>query len=266
MRFEENPVAADNMISLCHDLHNNETNRAPGLHASDLVFCVRKGYLQHVLKLPKPAPTADQKAMWLSGAGHGYLLQLLGAHEVVKQLTLTHRPGTRAHGHDHIVTTTVDLIEQDTFVGPLICEVKSTRKSYPTGDKLPEIELDYYIEQLATYMLTHRKTTGRLYVMFNNGDYKSLRFPIFRAYDLTLTPQELTDWMYELADRACAMLGANDVPVPLRYGWECGYCEYASKKGGPCTQDELASGRGGDKTGIKQSPFFVKELPVVRHD
>lgn len=249
MKFDENPVAAFEMMTRAYDAHEKANPRDPGLHASDLIFCPRKTWYK--ARMPKLAPGMRDMTMWLAGLGHHAVLQSIGAREVVKTYTLYCHPDRVYDPCGHRITATLDLEEDDPLVGMIPTEIKTTRKTSAANSN----SMNYYIEQLAEYMLIWHRTFGRLMVLFLCGNYKEQRMAEFKVWDIEISPAELKAWYHELAQRA-HVIQASTLPRPDRYDWECGYCPWASTKGGPCTQDELAAGRGGDKTGIKKTGFF----------
>lgn len=256
MRFDENPVAAEAMLDRAHREWEKSHPRAPGVHASDMIFCLRKAWYKR-RGIASTITTSQEKLLWIAGNGHHAMLEALGGREQTQAVTV---PCTRdGVPHEHRFTATLDLEDHDdpllTFSIPV--EIKSTRKK--STSEYPDMY--YYVEQVLTYMIIWRKTMCRLAVIFLVGDYKAVRTPVFRVWDITITDQERHAWMQEIARRV-HLIEKPDYPAPVeRYDWECGYCAYASARGGPCPQDQLAAGRGGDKSGIKRTGFFVLDTP-----
>jgi CRISPR/Cas system-associated exonuclease Cas4 (RecB family) len=266
MRASENPVAAEIFVLNAHEANEALHPRAPGMHATDLIYCLRKAWYEHK-KFPKPLPGVKELSLWLTGHGHHQMLQLQDPGQGDLEATISLQCLIGGTQHAHPITMNLDFLDETVAFPGVPTEIKSTRKS--SLAKPPEFS--WYLEQLITYLLRWGqldaltlKYYARLHVLFLNGDYRENRTPILKTWDLEVSLEELRLWHAELTLRIHAIL--NDTPpTPERYEWECDYCPYASPKGGPCEQPVLAKGRGGDKTGIKRVGFFhIEDLLATR--
>jgi hypothetical protein len=113
-------------------------------------------------------------------------------------------------------------------------EIKSTRYS---SNKDAVYGTPHYLEQLASYILAMHETRGQLLVWHMLGDYKEHRSPKLKAYDVYFEHSEMASWGMELERRADVVLSSEEPDVwgENHYDWECKYCEWNTKKGGPCT-------------------------------
>lgn len=251
MRFEEDPVEAEVVLRRAYAAHDREYPRAPGLHASDLIFCLRKAWLRfHTAGQLETYPSVRDLTMWLTGLGHHVVLEAAYPNvEVSGVIPLGCMQGGQIH--THLVVANMDAEMPSEGI-----EIKTTRKTSAAGWP----GLSYYVEQLVTYLAFFRKKTGWLHVFFLCGDYKSNRDAVFKSFRVEPSEHEIVAWIQELTRRAHVATGPNK-PVPERMDWECAYCPYASARGGPCDQDVLSKGRDGDKTGVRKTGWFVLDEP-----
>lgn len=251
MKFEESPDLAEVLLRRAHAARERLHPREPGLHASDLIFCLKKAWYKNggADTYPAPEPSLADLTLWITGSGHHAVLEAIGSEPgvITEQ---SRKVALKIRGDTVVMHVTPDVIDHD----KTMVEIKSTRKSSAAEWH----ELSYYIEQLAWYTAVWGYVRGVLYVLYLVGNYKESRGAILKAYEIEFTPEELKAWTLEMASRAELAVGER-APNPWRYAWECGYCPYASARGGPCDQDVLAKGRDGDKSYIKQTGFFGRE-------
>ena len=233
MIITENPAAARAMILAAQAAQDTAHPRAPGLHVSDLIGCLRRAWYRKN-EYPEPAQDPEDLTILLMGQGHHGLLQCEGQYEVPVILRLS----------EHEIHGTVDLL----LPGGLPVEIKTTRYS----SRKPLSQLPHYIEQLASYCLALGQYRGRLAIWHLMGDYSQNRKPVLKVYDIEWTDQEMMAWQSELHARADTVSYDWEPDLYEHYEMECGFCPFHIDQGGPCP-----GGPG------KEGGFFVQdELPA----
>lgn len=243
MRLRENPAAAKAILDEAI-ARANAKERTPGLHISDLISCRRRAWYKR-RGVPEPITTSqEQESIFLLGQGHHKVLQPSDYAEVAF-LILDPDSGEQIHGH-------IDAYWPQSPLWGVPTEIKSTRYS---SSKDAASDTPHYIEQLAAYVLGMNMTRGHLLVWYMMGDYAKNRAPVLKAYDIEFTKSELEAWRQELFDRVQMILDIDppDVVESNHYTWECDYCPYSRKKGGPCE-----TGKG------KDTPFFFNTVTPDR--
>lgn len=213
--------------------------RAPGLHLTDLIYCLRKSW--HRLRHPEwyDAQPPDDAFTLITALGHAYHWLLERAAEEPRELAGIH------YSPDEIE------IERTDAWGKRVVEFKTTRTSATkTLGEMPN-----YVEQLASYCLFEGAQYGRLQILHLVGTY-SPPTPKHIAWDLAFDPLELRMWAGELARRKQLLEAAQrleDIPLAEHYrgskgktDWECDYCPIGPKGAGLCP------GGGGERM-----PFFA---------
>lgn len=211
-----------------------EKQREPGLHVSDLIYCLRKRWYQRN-GISCPPETDESLSIMLLGEGHHGVIEPRGQGE--------HRAILKLGDHDVHATLDIYLPESTLFLHPT--EIKTTRLS---SNKIPSVDMPMYVDQLASYCLAVGDPEGLLLVWHIMGDYKeNWGKPTLRAWEFKFTPRELYAWQAELGHRARTLEGAMPwVDGVNHYVGECAHCPYFYKKGGPC--------EGGDG----RAPFFAE--------
>lgn len=255
MRIREEPFAAASLLQEAQRTQEATNARADGLHASDLIYCLRKTIYKNERKATGLADLEilDPKtlALFLTGAGHHVILQGRKQSEIKARFPIG--SGIVARGEEIWVHATLDLWEEEeegadpTAILFLPGEIKSTRKS--AGKDI--YESPHYIEQLAEYCVIWRSMEGRLYGLFLNGDYKTNRTPMFLCWRVEFAPSEMYTWEVELYRRA-TIVSRGVLPQSEHYTWECEYCPFNETVGGPCTQEARGVG--------KRTGFFTREV------
>lgn len=256
MRLYEDPVAAVDILDRAHRSWEARRPRAPGLHASDLIYCRLKAW-NKMHGVAGPAPTFQDILTWMIGNGYHEILEGAGPPEVreVEVRYVLRHLDMPAVKHGHQIATTLDLLDDDVLLGRVPTEVKSTRASSREPIQIGKPE---YIEQAYTYGLSNERPDHlRVAVAYLNGNYAPPR-PEFKVWTIEVEPGEYDAWEIELARRACTVMNQKrEFVVPERYDWECGYCTYRET----CEWPEKSKGRSGDKSGMKsQGFFFVPDL------
>lgn len=221
MRVLENPAAAEEMIREAHDYLESLHPRSTGLHVSDLIRCRRQAWYERNGFTAIPFST-QTLLLFLMGQGHHSLLEA-GVQEEELEISFD---GIKVVGHvDH-------PIDEDgvTFPG----EIKTTRASA----KKMQIPSAKYVQQVASYAVIKGVNRARIYAIFLLGDYSRAKLPTIKAWDLEFTDQELRAWKREMARRAAVLVGAETPSLAEHEGWECQYCGFAEKNGGPCPGGE----------------------------
>lgn len=228
MIVNENPAAFAELIRRADSYQKALSPRAEGLHVSDLIYCRRKSWFRRyarraAIKTGVPVPEeydTDTLVMFLLGHGyHALLEQGIEERRVVLDFS-----GVKVHG----------TIDGEVRPDGSPHEFKTTRASSARAIQ----EVQHYIEQVAAYCLGLGTDHAQLSVIYINGAYNkdgSGMKPTGRTYDLEFTQEELRDWKLELARRAAQLLGDGPPPLPCHRTWECRYCPFNSKVGGPCT-------------------------------
>lgn len=247
MIVSENPAAAAELIRRANDHQKALYPREEGLHVSDLIYCRRKAWYRRQARAQGAELEeydTDTLAMFLLGHGYHALLEQ-GVDERKVVLTLFGSPGQgglQVHG-------TVDHTEDNGFeLYPH--EFKTTRAS---SSKAIEM-VQHYIEQVAAYALGMNTERGQLSVIYINGSYNkggSGMKPTIKTFDLEFTRDELREWREELTRRAFALVDTAPPALPCHRTWECGYCPFNQKVGGPCP-----AGKGDERH------WFMKDDPI----
>ena len=234
MKLWEQPVIAERLVRDAEERRQKRQPRAPGIHASDLLYCLRQRWLTRKYGLGGKEPdtlSTDTLTLFLTGHAFHALLEE-GQTEVETQLVLP---------FGQSITCTIDYL-----VPPDITpwEVKSTRYS---SAKTPE-DIAQYIDQLGTYCLARRSLRGYLVILHLNGDYRENRKPILKVWELNFTADELAGWAIELQRRHDILVDESHIPDEdyEHYQWECKYCPY-----GPEGTLECPSGIG------RMTPYFL---------
>jgi hypothetical protein len=237
VRLVAEPILAERLIRDAEERRQQRQPRAPGIHASDLVYCLRQKWLMrkyHLENQEADILSTDTLTLFLTGHAFHALLEH-GDSEVETQLVL---PG------GHTITCTIDYI-----VPPDISpwEVKSTRYS---AAKTPE-DIASYIDQLGTYCLARRSSQGYLVILHLNGDYRENRKPVLKVWRIVFEPRELAQWAVELGRRYEIVADTTQIPDAdfEHYDWECQYCPFGPKVG----SGECPGGMG------RNLPFFLRD-------
>jgi hypothetical protein len=218
-----NQVAANNLIEAAYAANQSDRLHGPP-HVTDLTGCLRKAwYYRH--HQAREGMDLQGKSRVLLGHTVHRLLEMADVKDIKTEQYLFDSAipiqGTadalgRAEWHDGLWQT--------------VYEFKTTEASSKHGpEKWPQ-----YVEQVAGYCLMADADRGRLYPWHLRGDYKDVR-TLFTAWDLEFTPSELRAWREELMRRADLVL-TTSAPPPIgeHQTWECDYCPFHMKKGGPC--------------------------------
>lgn len=237
MRVLENPAAADEMVREAHAYLESLHPRSTGLHVSDLIRCRRQAWFERRGLIASPHST-QTLLLFLMGQGHHSLLEA-GVPEEELEITFD---GIRVVGHvDH------PLAEDDEeFPG----EIKTTRASAKKM-KIPSAK---YVQQVASYAVIKGVNRARIYAIFLLGDYSRAKLPTIKAWDLEFTDQELRAWKREMGRRAKVLAGDEMPTLAEHETWECQYCPFSDKHGGPC--------EGGDGNEFEWFPSVNGELTV----
>jgi len=241
MYVRENPVLAKRVLQEALG-RVNARPRAQGLHVSDLIYCLKKAWYRRNGVAPDMGTDDDSEAESILALGHGHhaVLQPPAGSEMGFAFLLP--SGEQVFGTIDVYWPQSDLWQWPT-------EIKSTRYS---SNKDAVYGTPHYLEQLASYLLAMRETRGQLLVWHLLGDYKEHRSPKLKAYDVFFEQSEMDSWRLELERRADVVLSSQEPDVfgENHYDWECKYCEWHVKKGGPC-----AGGPG------RIAPFFFPANP-----
>lgn len=215
-------MAAEEIVREADQFSRERNPRAEGVHVSDLVRCRRQAWYA-LNGEPAPPHSTQTLLLFLMGQGHHSLLEA-GESEVHLEVTFD---GVK-------ITGSVDRQEYDSDGAPYPSEVKTTRASAGKM-KLPSA---HYVEQVASYAVMQGADHARIYAVFLLGDYKGAKLPKIKAWDLFFSPQELADWRREMGRRARIVAGPTLPSLDEHVEWECQYCPFAERFGGPCPGGE----------------------------
>ncbi len=108
-----------------------------------------------------------------------------------------------------------------------VCELKTT----VAGTKRAVNE--GYVEQMAGNAWIAGVRFTRLFIFHMVGDMRPPD-PIMRVFEYEFEDGELARWGRELTRRLGVLRSAEPPSLTEHYSWECRYCEYHEKVGGPC--------------------------------
>lgn len=210
MRVRENPAYVSELLQRIGRKMVEE--RVPGIHVSDLLYCLPKSYWRKRLGTPD---VVDEEAtlVFLLGKGLHFLFE--EGRPEVSRLT------------DAIIASP-DKFEVDD-ISPIVIEFKTTRAS----SNKSILESKHYFDQLGAYCYVAGVRRGRLVVAYYSGNYKPPK-PEMKAWDVTFSKRELELWWEELRRRKLILeeAVAYDRPpdVWLHYPWTCKYCEFHKRE------------------------------------
>jgi CRISPR/Cas system-associated exonuclease Cas4 (RecB family) len=227
--YRENPAVSDQLIRAVQARTEELDAREPGLHSSDLIYCLRKAWYRLNGEV-EAERTTDGNLTLLIGKGFHTLLEQGKAEDRV----ILDTAAGPVHG-------TIDIVEYEDGL-PIPVELKSTR----ARAKKPPIDSPHYLEQLATYCVMLGVTLGRLIVVH-------LSEPTIKAWDVEFAKSELDQWADELESRALIVADTQLHPMPGdHWGWECKYCSF---------HNTLCPGDGGKPQGVG---FFGMDSMTLR--
>lgn len=227
MIVTENPAAFSELIRRANAYNQSLHPRVEGLHVSDLIYCRRKAFYRKMARLASlktgvPMPDEyDTDTLVMFMLGHGYHALLEQGIDERKVVIPT--PYALVHG----------TIDGEVRPDGSPHEFKTTRAS----SNKPIQEVQHYIEQVASYCLGLGTDHAQLTVIYINGGYNkngSGMKPTGKTFDLEFTTQELLNWQRELEHRAYDLVSGRIPSLPCHRTWECGYCPFNQKVGGPC--------------------------------
>lgn len=236
MRVYKNPAAADELVRKSQDYLKEKYPRAEGVHVSDLIRCRVAGWYERN-GYAKSEHSTETLTMFLMGQGHHAVLEN-GQPEYHLEVDMD---GIR-------ITGTVDKMEWD--VDPkrgTPAELKTTKYSA----KKMVWEMQHYVEQLASYCVMHGATFGRIHVFHMMGDYAKQRQPVLHTWEIEFSEDELSKWESVMKQRARLLMSDTIPPLSEHRDWECEYCPFNVKRGGPC-----------EATGGSKMVYFVSETEL----
>jgi hypothetical protein len=219
MIVKENPGAAKKLLSR---VRSERPPRTPGLHASDVLHCLRKSWHRHEypeLYAEGGRYAEDDESTVIFLLGESAHIFLGGKTDSEKSLNW-----------EGLSCTPDEASKDDNEFWPPIKEFKTTRRSSSKGlDKLP-----VYVEQAAIYCLAKGVNEASIFVIHSAGNYKfgdAKTFVNWFWYDVTFTDLELAWWKREVLRRRDVLLSAKKfTDIPLRENWDskweasCKYC------------------------------------------
>lgn len=126
-----------------------------------------------------------------------------------------------------IISGRVDLDLKEDEWKTIPVELKATYYS----PKKTLAEMGQYVEQLAGYALATPECGGHAML----GVLHLGAPPLFRVFDINFEDHELDAWEAELTRRVGVVIAPEVLPsLADHYDWECRYCNYFEKNGGPC--------------------------------
>lgn len=230
MQITRNPAAMDLKIREAHEYLESLSPREPGLHVSDLISCRRRAWYKR-----EGYHVADHSTqtllLFMLGQGHHAMLQ---ARRQERKLT-KYLAGVP-------VTGSVDDIGEYDAGGEFPEEYKTTR----AGSKKSPFPAMHYVEQVASYAWMMGSNFARIFAFHLLGDRGRAAQPEAICFDLSFAEGELDTWGWELERRAHAVVGTDPPSFAEHRNWECDYCPFNQKFGGPCAAEK--SGTPDDKS------------------
>ena len=227
MIVQEKPEKAQALLAR---VRSERKPRTPGLHASDVLRCLRASKHKH------DHPHLYEEGGPFAEDDHSTVIFLLGesAH-----IFLGGKTDSEKTLYFEGLSCTPDEASRDgNEFWPPIREYKTTRKSSSKGlDQLPE-----YTAQAAVYCLAHGVLEASIFVVYSAGNYKygdAKTFVEWRWFDVAFTERELQWWKKEIVRRKTVIETAKDwKSIPVDENWHpkvkstCGYCPLG--KAGEC--------------------------------
>lgn len=197
------------------------------VHVSEVIYCLRKSWRKRklaeagLIKEEAPHPTLL--------FGHGWD-GLMG-----RAISDTYMPHQRIETPE-LIGEADGIGRVDLPDGPewIVFEHKTTA----AGPQTPApLRWAHWVEQVASYLaMSNIGRRGLLMVLH-------LSMPkVVKAWLLSFTPTELSDWLAEIKRRAAIVTGPDEpptweaAPADAKTGmsWECQYCPFLSTNGGDC--------------------------------
>ena len=144
----------------------------------------------------------------------------------------------------------IDVVEESAVIAvPVPGEAKLTWSKAKEGSSTLEPQ---YREQVAGYALALGSTVGRLIIVHAAGQGGWKVSPVIFVKEIEFGSEELMGFYDELVDRTRQVLGPTPPSMSTAYTWECSYCQFSQKRGGPC------EAKGSRKTG-----YFVEDVDLT---
>lgn len=218
-----------------------------GTHVSDLIFCVRKAWAERKLDFAEQVPD-ETILLWVRGLSHedliadgpeqirgGYCFQCRKMYPWSPEIA--DRDGRCAECNEVLLIGTIDWVLLESSDGENLddfspVEMKSTLKS----SRKTLYDMPWYADQLKTYMAMHGRTSGKIAILHNNGDYSrdnpdirgSGPKPELNTYRLQWRdPSAADNWLAEMHERKMSLEGPTLPPLDHRspaYDYICDYC------------------------------------------
>ncbi len=229
--------------------------RRSGVHVSDLVFCVRKAQQERVAQHVESVSDATVLT-WLRGLSHEALLtdgieQVRSGYCFQCQHNIAWSPQVADANRcpdcgDELLVGTIDWItlegineEAHTIDDFIPVEMKSTMKS--SRKSLEEGDMQWFVDQIRSYMFMHGRHYGRIVILHVMGDYSRSNPDIkndgpqadLRVYRIEWeNDEEAIAWGEEL-ERSKQDIQGQELP-PLnerspRHDFICEYCIIGAK-------------------------------------
>lgn len=223
MEIYNNPTMQHEIISRVKQKHNLQTRTRPGLHISDLIYCLTKKYWS--VKQPNVEIIDDDALMFAVGLGLERVL--------LEDSDIRNRPGMVSV--DGIYFSADYLIKLNNTLG----ELKTTRASYNKDGEPSKGYPATWIRQIAGYCYAYGV------VKFNLAVYQVIQAKLYTK-QINFTQQELDEyWSRYVIPRRDIInnaLSVNLPPEPYKYNesWECARCPYQMM----CASTMLAAKHG----------------------
>jgi hypothetical protein len=167
------------------------SERAAGVHASDLYGSLYKELMpERYGRDGLPPPLLLETGLVFENMleeGFARRFEAAGGEQIIRPGEFTHRDVW--DGYEIVIHFNPDLLIYNgvTRLG----EIKATWMSSPPDDDLSADKFQKYFTQIKFYLKMLRLLHARLYVFFVCGNYKPPTRPMFKAWDLEFTQDEL---------------------------------------------------------------------------
>ncbi len=248
MKIEPDPAYGKRVLNSLRERLGVGGQRRPGVHVSELVFCLRKAW--HERRRPELLTSDSTVLTWARGLSHEALFATSDATQVVYGHCFTCGHKVRDHSGDveseacpvcgsEMLFGTIDWIDDGIAV-----EAKSTMKS----SKATLHDMLWYADQALSYAWLAEMPEARVVVFHVMGDWKpGTPEPVLATYKVSFeSEEERARWGETLKRRYAVVLQDREPalgPEAPVYDWMCSYCKIVTCEKNPANLEHLGRRR-----------------------